>query len=636
MKHPDKPTTVLCTLPIVKPGDQYRYMDKQKAFRSPRLGIQVIRDYLVREGNPKEYVKFFDIEMLAPSDDEIRDYLRSTRPNIVGLSAVLSHSYQQVQRIASIIRGELPDAWIVVGGNLSASANVVLRKTDVDLCVVGDGEEVFSNFVEYVKEWGSEKNYGMLKQIHGLCFLAENDEIYFENYAKRPTNETIPMPDYEFFKSGLLDKPDLIDRYFLPVTHMGTWFCLDPRTHEPHRRQFIAQFYTSKGCTARCTFCQRNTRGYRLANLEDIEAHLMVLIEKYNVGFISCMDENFGSRPDHARAFADLMHKYDLLWTATGVRCVNVTREDIEYFKSKGCCSLKFGVESGSQAILDSMEKNFTVSDVEKALTACWENGLFSPMAVMVGMPGEDRQTIAETGEFLGTMAYKLGVHPDYFDSAIFYALPFPGTPLYDHCTQVGLIGENVDAEEAYLKKMANGLTDKWHYLNVNGARTIDIVSWDYLIQWEAVKTFQTLQKNNPRKKTELARAWEEHVKKSMTPREKMKRRRNRRISLFAILVVVGKTYRTPIVRKLPRSIAYPFIRISFYMTTLIYHWVGRMIGRPTFKMYKERNRPPRFVRPDVKEKRLDRSLRAVVNANRSAVGVTAITREKLLRGAAN
>lgn len=636
MNHPDNPTTVLCTLPIVKPGDQYRYMDKQKAFRSPRLGIQVIRDYLVREGNPKEYVKFFDIEMLAPSDDEIRDYLRSTRPDIVGLSAVLSHSYQQVQRIASIIRGELPDAWIVVGGNLSASANVVLRKTDVDLCVVGDGEEVFSNFVEYVKEWGSEKNYGMLKQIHGLCFLAENGEIYFENYPKRPTNETIPMPDYEFFKSGLLDNPDLIDRYFLPAAHMGTWFCLDPRTHEPHRRPFIAQFYTSKGCTARCTFCQRNTRGYRLANLEDIEAHLMVLIEKYNVGFISCMDENFGSRPDHARAFADLMYKYDLLWTATGVRCVNVTREDIEYFKSKGCCSLKFGVESGSQAILDSMEKNFTVNDVEEALTACWENDLFSPMAVMVGMPGEDRQTIAETGEFLGRMAYKLGVHPDYFDLAIFYALPFPGTPLYDHCTQVGLIGENVDAEEAYLKKMANGLTDKWHYLNVNGARTIDIVSWDYLIEWEAVKTFETLQKNNPRTKTELARAWEEHVKKSRAPREKRKRQRNRRISLFAILVIVSKTYRTPVVRKLPRSIAYPFIRISFYMTTLIYHWVGRMIGRPTFKMYKERNKPPRFVRPDDKEKRLERSLRAVVNTNRSAVGVTAITREKLLRGAAN
>ena len=105
---------------------------------------------------------------------------------------------------------------------------------------------------------------------------------------------------------------------------------------------------------------------------------------------------------------------------------------------------------------------------------------------------------------------------------------------------------------------------------------------------------------------------------------------------MFAILVVVEYLYQTPIVRKLPKTIAYPFIRISFYVTALIYHWIGRIIGRPTFKMYKERNKPPRFIRPDVKEKRLDRSLRAVVNANRSAVGVTAITREKLLRGAAN
>jgi hypothetical protein len=105
---------------------------------------------------------------------------------------------------------------------------------------------------------------------------------------------------------------------------------------------------------------------------------------------------------------------------------------------------------------------------------------------------------------------------------------------------------------------------------------------------------------------------------------------------LFAILVVVEYLYQTPIVRKLPKTIAYPFIRISFYVTALIYHWIGRIIGRPTFKMYKERNKPPRFIRPDGKEKRLDRSLRAVVNANRNVVGVAAIAKEKLLRGAAN
>ena len=97
MSKPNEVTVTLCTLPIVPPSDEHRYMDKQKAFRGPRLGIQVIRDYLVKEGHPKDRVKFFDIEMLAPSDAEVSDYFRNTRPNIVGLSAVLSHSYLQVK-----------------------------------------------------------------------------------------------------------------------------------------------------------------------------------------------------------------------------------------------------------------------------------------------------------------------------------------------------------------------------------------------------------------------------------------------------------------------------------------------------------------------------------------------------------
>ena len=119
-------------------------------------------------------------------------------------------------------------------------------------------------------------------------------------------------------------------------------------------------------------------------------------------------------------------------------------------------------------------------------------------------------------------MAYELGVHPDYLGTAIFYALPFPGTPLYSHCTQVGLIGDSVAAEEDYLERMANGLTNKWHYLNVNGARTIDILSWDYLIEWQSVKTFETLLNHNPKKMSEFAKTWQKHYVKVLEVKEKL------------------------------------------------------------------------------------------------------------------
>ena len=634
MNHPN---VLLCTLPITAPSEERRFLDKQHCFRGPRLGVQVIRDYLIKAGYPSDHISFLDIEMLALSDSELETYFKTHNPDVIGLSAVLSHSYLQVKRISRIIREVIPKACIVIGGNLAASAHVVLRKTDVDICIVGDGEEAFLEILTHIQSAGGEVPLESIGGTKGLCFLSNENDLIFSGYATKPKNEFIPLPDYDFFQSGLMEHRNLVNRYFTPLEKMGLWFSLDPRSHEPHRKPNVAQFFTSKGCTARCTFCQRNTRGYRLANLEDIEAHLKILIDKHNVGFISCMDENFGSRPEHARAFADLMHKYNLLWTATGVRCVNVSREDIEYFKTKGCCSLKFGVESGSQEILDSMEKNFTINDVKTALTACWDNDMFSPLALMVGMPGEGEDTIKETGQFIGEMSYQLGIHPDFLGYALFYALPFPGTPLYDHCTQVGLIATDLDSEEAYLSRMANGLTDKWHYLNVNGANASEILSWDHIVEWYARKTYVTLCRRSPKSVSVFTKAWSDTTSTNYRLGYRQKLTARKIFSLFFLLYQVQKTYRLRILSRLPSKLVIPYIKYSQYLAVLTYSVIGRILGRPTFAMYKDRRTPIRFSRPSPKQRRLHKSLRFLVHQNRVPLDDNnRRIREKLLIGNAN
>ena len=60
------PRILLCTLPIVAPGQEYKYMDKTKAYRQPRLGAQAIRDHVIRMGHAQDRVLFYDIEMLSP------------------------------------------------------------------------------------------------------------------------------------------------------------------------------------------------------------------------------------------------------------------------------------------------------------------------------------------------------------------------------------------------------------------------------------------------------------------------------------------------------------------------------------------------------------------------------------------
>ena len=165
---------------------------------------------------------------------------------------------------------------------------------------------------------------------------------------------------------------------------------MDDRSFDKKRSPMVTSIYLSKGCVARCTFCQRGSKGYAVYDLSKLETHLKNLRDNYNVGFLVCEDENFGSNRKYSREVAELFHKHGMLWNAIGVRCTSVDKEDLIHYQNNGCSSLKFGLESGSQTMLDVMEKKFTVEDIKKAIFACAEVGLHTPlMGFMFGMPGE-------------------------------------------------------------------------------------------------------------------------------------------------------------------------------------------------------------------------------------------------------
>ena len=76
---------------------------------------------------------------------------KKLKPTVVGLSCSLSHCYPNTIRISRILRQLFPDIWIVVGGHITSSANVILKRTETDICIVGDGEIPWVKFLDYVK-----------------------------------------------------------------------------------------------------------------------------------------------------------------------------------------------------------------------------------------------------------------------------------------------------------------------------------------------------------------------------------------------------------------------------------------------------------------------------------------------------
>ena len=127
----------------------------------PKIAIVSLIKWMEKHGYGQEHYDFFDIDMLDSSDDEIRSAIGAAKPSVIGFSATVSTTYSQVKRIATIAREIAPQAWLILGGSLSASARVILHKTAIDICIQGDGENPWVEFLDYTKRFGRDWNYGV-------------------------------------------------------------------------------------------------------------------------------------------------------------------------------------------------------------------------------------------------------------------------------------------------------------------------------------------------------------------------------------------------------------------------------------------------------------------------------------------
>ncbi len=207
------------------------------------------------------------------------------------------------------------------------------------------------------------------------------------------------------------------------------------------------------------------------------------------------------------------------------------------------------------------MEKVFKVDDVDNALTACIEHGVFSPIAIMLGMPGEDESTAKATGKFLGTIASKLGVHLKHIPYDIMWALPLPGTPLWEYGEQVGVIGKKDKDVADYLTRVSDAGCFRRYYINLNGAPISEVCFWEHLVLFEASRTFHKL--NNENK--ELTKRYREK-KKTVNTANLRNSLRYTALQFTTITYLIDKyCFGSKFFDSLPRAIVYPIIKYLLY-----------------------------------------------------------------------
>ena len=424
---------------------------------------------------------FYDIDGLRPPFEEVAKFFRDEAPDLVGISAVVSTAYAYTKKLALAIKEARRDTKVVVGGNLAASAEILLRCSQVDVCVTGEGERTIVNLARFFEPRTGKGDCSGLESIKGIAFLNQQGQMVFTGYEQQLTVDELLEPDFSIL--GEYSKINL----FVHDPLRRADFARDSRTHEPHRRgQKMTTLLSTKGCVARCTFCHRWEKGYRAFPVDKVIQRIKFLRDKCNVGFFVFGDENFASDRRQVEELVMQIKPLDVLYKVGGVRVRSVDPDLLKRMRDSGCVSVYYGMETGSPRMLKVMEKNATLEQNINAARWTHEAGIYTIYQLVLGMPGETYETIDETIEFIKRVTEYLD-EPPRQRLSINFIQALPGTPVYEYARATGLIGPTLEDEERYLIQVSDvDAGADLIFLNFTEYDYLTVQSWRSKILFEA------------------------------------------------------------------------------------------------------------------------------------------------------
>jgi anaerobic magnesium-protoporphyrin IX monomethyl ester cyclase len=364
-------------------------------------------------------VTVFDIHAHNYTREEVAEKIGRLSYDVTGISA-FSTQYAYVKWLTAELK-KSHQGKIIMGGPLPTyNPAMVLEKTLADICVISEGDLTVKSLIENIDK--PEKVAGIYYRQNGRI-ISNPPRDYVKDL------DSIPFPPYDIFP---------MDIYF---RHTGLFGMLTRKT---------INIVTSRGCPYRCNFCSRTFGGVRLRSIDNVIAEIRHLKERFGVDSVYFNDELLVVSKNRAQELCDKIKSLGILWGCQG-RSNIVDLELLKWMKSAGCVSVGYGVESGSQKILDNMNKHATVVENEKAITNTLKAGLMPVVQMIYGYPGEDKNTIRETVDFFNRVHYSPPT-PDGKANLNLIA-PLPGSPLYEESLQNGLIRD----EDAYLSVIEMG-----------------------------------------------------------------------------------------------------------------------------------------------------------------------------------
>ncbi len=380
----------------------------------PPLGLCYIAAALEQAGHD---VDILDMNSQRVSDKALVRHVEQSP--IVGIGGLVTE-HGEVVRLVKVIKGADENKIILLGGPLATThSEELLVASGADVAVIGEGEQTI---VELVKgaEQGSSKEL-----IRGIVYQ-DGDRVVAHPPREPEMNlDNIPHPARHLLDMG---------RY--STHHFKTFGIEVPKMNS-------TTIITSRGCPFLCSFCAKEVGGlkWRARSPEDIVSEMRELQSNYDISGFVFNDDTFVVNRKRVLDFCTLLEKEipDAIWYCNG-RVNLMDEEMIQAMAKSGCVGIAYGIESGNQAILDSVHKQITLEQVERIVALTKKYGIHVTGYFMLGILGDTRQTIQETLDF----AEKLDL--DFYGFGI--TSPMPGTEMYAEAVKRGLVDKGKRLED--------------------------------------------------------------------------------------------------------------------------------------------------------------------------------------------
>jgi anaerobic magnesium-protoporphyrin IX monomethyl ester cyclase len=363
------------------------------------LGIGYIASLLQTQGFQVDCLNLYlGFKNLAALEHRIK----TTKPKVIGLST-MTENYQNGIFLARFIKKIHPSAIVVFGGpHVTFMYKEALSNTCVDIVVKREGEYTMLELANYFV-----RGKGALNDIRGIVYKSNGNII---RTAVRPIIEDL-------------------DNLPFPIRNIPD---LDGILSPQDVRQAVI---TSRGCPGKCKFCGAAALSggrYRMRSVNNIANELTDLKRK-GARIVSFGDDTMSADLNRLLNLCNIMKDLRLKWS--GECRVDAMTEDLaKTLVNSGCLGLQFGVESGSQELLDHMRKDITLQQVERSVEWATKAGLFVVCSLMIGLPEDTLETMEQTIDF----AEKLQKNYDV-GAVLACTTPYPGTYYYNHSKDMGI-----------------------------------------------------------------------------------------------------------------------------------------------------------------------------------------------------